>query len=54
LLERYNITKAQLPLILLSDPALNGLGAKVMDIIRITRVNSVTGTNHAFRLVMEG
>jgi DNA-directed RNA polymerase subunit H len=52
LLERYNITKAQLPIILFSDPALKGLETKIGDIIRITRVNT-TGTNYAFRLVME-
>lgn len=51
LLVKYNITKAQLPSILITDPALKGLEVKRGDIIKITR-NAVTGTNYAYRVVI--
>jgi len=52
LLRRYNITKSQLPSILITDPALKGLNVNVGDIVRITRKNPVTGTSYAYRVVI--
>ncbi len=52
LIEKFNISRAQLPNILLSDPAIKGLDAKVGDVIKITRSNQVTGTGRAYRIVI--
>jgi DNA-directed RNA polymerase subunit H len=51
LLERFNITRAQLPIIFFEDPALNGLEAKSGDVIKVTREGSVIGTSFAYRVV---
>ncbi|MFQ5800132.1 MAG: DNA-directed RNA polymerase subunit H [Candidatus Hydrothermarchaeales archaeon] len=51
LLVKYNISSAQLPSILITDPAIKGLEVKSGDIIKITR-NAVTGTNYAYRVVI--
>jgi DNA-directed RNA polymerase subunit H len=51
LLEQFNITKAQLPSILISDPALKGPDVKNGDVIKITRENPVTGTSYAYRVI---
>jgi DNA-directed RNA polymerase subunit H len=52
LLKKYNITRGQLPSILVTDPALKGLEVKNGGIIRITRTDQVTGTSHAYRVVI--
>jgi DNA-directed RNA polymerase subunit H len=51
LLDQFNITKAQLPSILISDPALKGEDVKNGDVIKITRENTVTGTSYAYRVI---
>ncbi|GBC69939.1 hypothetical protein HRbin01_01646 [archaeon HR01] len=51
LLKRLNITKQQLPYILVSDPVVKRLGAKVGDIIRITRHSETAGTAVYYRVV---
>jgi DNA-directed RNA polymerase subunit H len=51
LLGRFNITRAQLPSILLGDPAIKGFDVKGGDIIKVTRENPVTGTSYAYRVV---
>ncbi len=51
ILEQLNVSRDQLPGILLNDPALKGLNAKNGDIIRVTRNNPVTGTSYAYRVV---
>ena len=51
LLESFNITLAQLPIIFFEDPALKGLEAKKDDVIKITRESRVIGTSFAYRVV---
>jgi DNA-directed RNA polymerase subunit H len=51
LLESFNVTRAQLPIILVDDPALKGLETKSGDVIKITREGSVIGTSFAYRVV---
>ena len=51
LLKKYNISSAQLPIILITDPALKGLEVKNGDVVRVTRENPVTGRSYIFRLV---
>lgn len=54
LLEFYNVTRGELPKIRKDDPALKGLGAKVGDIIKITRKSPSAGTAFYYRVVIEG
>ncbi len=51
MLKELNVSRIQLPTILIADPALQGLDVKNGDVIRITRENPVTGTSYAYRLV---
>jgi len=51
LLNTYNISSAQLPIVLITDPALKGLDVKNGDVVKVTRENRVTGTSYVFRLV---
>lgn len=51
MLKQLNVSRMQLPIILIADPALSGLDVKNGDVIRITRENPVTGTSYTFRLV---
>jgi DNA-directed RNA polymerase subunit H len=51
LLEKFNISKSQLPVILSGDPAIKGLEVNIGDVIKVTRRNPVTGTSYAFRVV---
>jgi DNA-directed RNA polymerase subunit H len=51
LLERFNVTLAQLPIIFFDDPALKGLEAKKDDVIKITRESPVIGMSFAYRVV---
>lgn len=52
-LEQFGISEAQLPRILASDPALNGMAPKIGDIVQITRKDS-TGEYEYYRLVVKG
>jgi DNA-directed RNA polymerase subunit H (RpoH/RPB5) len=53
-LERYKVSEFQLPKILASDPAARVIGAKVGDVIKITRESLTAGKTIAYRLVVEG
>jgi len=54
LLKLYNVTKDKLPKIRKDDPAIQGLGAKVGDVIKITRKNPWTGGESLYyRVVIE-
>ncbi|MBW3013348.1 DNA-directed RNA polymerase subunit H [Candidatus Woesearchaeota archaeon] len=53
LLEKYNISKVQLPKILSSDPALKGVGSKVGDVIKIERKSFTAGTSLYYRVVAD-
>lgn len=52
LLEKMNVSKGQLPKILITDPAAKKLGAKRGDIIKITRKSRTAGTSTFYRVVV--
>jgi DNA-directed RNA polymerase subunit H len=53
LLKKYNITPSQLPSILISDPIVKAIGAKVGDIIKITRLSETSGISIYYRCVVK-
>ncbi|GBE18267.1 DNA-directed RNA polymerase subunit H [archaeon BMS3Abin16] len=53
LLDRFNVTTVQLPIILDTDPAIKGLEARIGDVVKITRSSPDVGTSFAFRVVTE-
>jgi len=54
LIEKYNINSLkELPKIIKNDPGLQGLNAKVGDIIKIIR-QCPTGEHHYYRVVVSG
>jgi len=54
LLKKLNISLRQLPRILASDAALQGLNAKPNDVIEITRKSRTTGVSKYYRVVVIG
>jgi DNA-directed RNA polymerase subunit H len=54
LLKKHGITRNELPQIKSSDAALEGLDAKVGDVIRITRNSFTAGEALYYRLVVVG
>lgn len=52
LLDRYNISKKQLPKILISDPAISSLGVKVGDVIKIIRKSPTNKQTFFYRVVV--
>ena len=53
ILKRYEIEMGQLPKIKEKDPAVIAIGAKVNDIIKITRASPTAGMAFVYRLVIE-
>jgi len=53
-LEKYNISKKQLPIIFTKDPAIKHLEAKSGDIIEITRKSPTTHISKFWRIVIDG
>ncbi len=51
--EKYSIDKRNLPKILISDPAVQILGAKPGDVLKITRNSPTAGIHVTFRQVVE-
>lgn len=51
-LKKFNITKGQLPKILLSDPAVKKIEAKAGDVIKITRNSRTGGKSYFYRVVV--
>jgi len=51
LLSRYQITLDQLPRIYSDDPAAKAIGAKIGDVIRITRNSQTAGIAESYRHV---
>jgi len=49
--EKYNLTGNELPRILTTDPAIQGLKCKPGDIIKITRKSSTAGQSIFYRRV---
>jgi DNA-directed RNA polymerase subunit H len=52
-LEKYHCKATELPLILVTDPAIIGLGIKPGDMIRITRNSATAGESFYYRYVVE-
>ena len=53
-LEKFRITPHQIPLIKVSDPAAKAIGAKVGNILKITRSSPTAGKIIVYRYVIEG
>ncbi len=53
ILEKYNISKGQLPKILSKDPVVKKIKAEVGDILKITRKSPTSGTSTIYRVVTE-
>lgn len=54
LLKKYNVTLNQLPRIVLSDPMVVKLEAKVGDVIKIVRDSQTSGKTTYYRVVIKG
>lgn len=52
-LRKYNCTPTELPLILVTDPAIVGLGVRPGDMIRILRKSPTAGQSTYYRYVVE-
>ena len=52
LLKAYNISKENLPRILVDDPVVKAIGAKEGDVIKITRNSPTAGKSVVYRLVI--
>ena len=53
LLASYEITRRELPKIMINDPAITDLGAKGGDVVRIKRSNPISGISYYYRVVVE-
>ncbi|MEE8358182.1 MAG: DNA-directed RNA polymerase subunit H [Candidatus Hydrothermarchaeales archaeon] len=53
LLEKYNISKGQLPKILSNDPAIKKINAKPGDVIKITRKSPTAGKAVVHKVVIK-
>ena len=51
-LEKYNITKGQLPKIMSNDPVVKRIKANSGDVIRITRTSKTAGESVFYRVVV--
>ncbi len=54
LLEKYKVLPHQLPAIKVTDPAAKAIGAKVGDILKITRISPTAGKAVVYRQVIRG
>lgn len=52
LFKRYKVTMKELPKILITDPAIQGLKPKIGDIIKVTRPSSTAGEVSFYRGVI--
>lgn len=52
-LEQLGVRKEQLPRILITDPVIRLINAKVGDVIKIIRDSPTAGTEIAYRVVVE-
>ena len=52
-LDEFNCTPTELPLIFVTDPAILGLGVKPGDMIKITRKSETAGESIYYRYVVE-
>tara|TARA_Y100000310_G_C20568292_1_gene756677 strand:+ start:487 stop:732 length:246 start_codon:yes stop_codon:yes gene_type:complete len=54
LMSNYNVSKTQLPRILITDPAIQLLDAEIGDVIKITRKSPTIGKAYFYRVVING
>ncbi len=54
ILKKYHVEAFQFPYIKMSDPALEALGPKVGDLVKIERKSPTAGEAVAYRYVIEG
>jgi len=54
IIEKYGVVPTQLPAVLESDPVAIELGAKVGEVIKITRNSRTSGTAVYYRIVVRG
>jgi len=54
LLNSYGIMTKQLPRILESDPVVKAIGAKIGDVLKITRKSATAGVADYYRIVVKG
>ncbi len=54
LLKKFNVTKGQIPKILISDSAAKKIGAKAGDVVKITRNSKTAGKSIFYRVVVTG
>ena len=52
-LEKFNVTKEQLPKIMVSDPVIKQIKAKAGDVIKITRDSPTAGKSVYYRVAVE-
>ncbi len=52
-MKRFKINKEQLPKILITDPCIKRIGAKIGDVIRITRNSQTAGVSEFYRIVID-
>lgn len=52
-LKKFNCKATELPLILVTDPAIVGLGVKPGDMIKVTRNSPTAGESSYYRYVVE-
>ena len=52
-LKKFKIMKEQLPKILITDPCVKRIGAKLGDIIKVTRNSPTSGTSETYRIVID-
>ena len=52
-LDEFNCTPTELPLIFVTDPAILGLGVKPGDMIKVTRKSGTAGESIYYRYVVE-
>jgi DNA-directed RNA polymerase subunit H len=53
-MKAYNVSKTQLPRILVTDPAIERLEVEVGDVIKITRKSPTVGKAYFYRVVVNG
>ena len=53
-LKQYNVSEAQLPRILMSDPAIASLGCQLGDVVKIIRKGNTSGESIFYRVVING
>ncbi len=54
MLDRYNITRGQLPKIMSNDPAVKMINAEPGEVLKITRVSETAGRSIFYRVVVSG